>query len=70
MKAFSFTRKPSAPTHLKLTPGLVARLLLVSVACLATGGCASNSRVAVADSPESALTPVYYQSNDNPYHAD
>jgi hypothetical protein len=47
---------------------VAVRVLLLSIACMATGGCATNPSTAMA--ANDAPTPAYYQSSDNPYHAD
>jgi hypothetical protein len=59
----------SASESGRLTRPVAGRLLLLGVACLATAGCATTSGTAATTST-STDTTAYYQSNDNPFHAD
>ena len=49
----------------------VGLLLTASFAGLALTGCATDGTSVTADNtPSSAPDPAWYQSNDNPFHAD
>ena len=47
-----------------------AGLIALAIACAGFSGCATTSQVTQSSPADSGVDSAYYQSSDNPFHAD